>query len=150
MLALFPCVFALIGVCSLFRSLLASDECRELLDVVKELDKDLNVRQHLESNFFDILHVVNERGLNLTDKSDKLNPRPAGNTMSILAFLMMGAGCRLPHGLKTSILAGIQHDQFSRHYAPRQQLMSEFATVVSEYDPFGGQCVEWPVAGEQA
>jgi len=125
-----------------------AEECRELLHLTQELDKDkaFNVRALLEANVPRIIDVANEQ-LNLMDSSSKAH-RPAGNSMSILALLMMGAGCRLPHGLKSAILHGIQQDQFAKHYAPRQQMMQEFGQVVGGYDARGGSVVEWPIAGE--
>jgi hypothetical protein len=125
----------------------SAEECRELLHLTQELDKDkvCNVRALLEANIPRIIDVANEQ-LNLVDSSSKAH-RPAGNSMSILALLMMGAGCRLPHGLKSAILHGIQQDQFAKHYAPRQQLMQEFGQVVGGYDARGGSVVEWPIAG---
>ena len=115
------------------------------MEVAQELDKDVDVRQLLEINVLAIIEVANER-LNLVDSSCKTH-RPAGNSMSILALLMMGSGCQLPHGLKSAILHGIEQDQFAKHYAPRKQLMQEFADVVGGYDPRGGVCVEWPKSG---
>ena len=120
-----------------------ADECQMLLELVDEIGEEINVRQAFETKFMDILAVANER-LNLKDTSDC--HRPAGNSLSIMALLLMSVGCRFPHGFKTCVLSGIKQDVFSRHYVPRHQLMSEFAEIVSEYNTRGGECVQWPTS----
>ena len=120
-----------------------ADECQKLLELVDEIGEEINVRQAFERKFMDILAVANER-LNLKDTSDC--HRPAGNSLSIMALLLMSVGCRFPHGFKSCVLSGIKQDVFSRHYVPRHKLMSEFAEIVSEYNTRGGECVQWPTS----
>ena len=68
--------------------------------------------------------------------------------MSILALLMMSVGCRLPHGLKHCMLSGIKRDQFAKNHpgSAREKLMEEFAEILGEYNPRGGERVEWPMS----
>lgn len=57
--------------------LTCSDECRELLGLVQEVDDEVNVRRNLELNVLSLVEVAQER-LNLVDTSEKLpEKRPA-------------------------------------------------------------------------
>jgi hypothetical protein len=71
-----------------------TEGCHQLLGAVQEIREEMNVRWKLERNLFSVLKVADER-LNLTDSTEKGTQRPAGNSFSILALLLMSAGCKV-------------------------------------------------------